>query len=119
MSETQTVQKKARGHFEAAYGSIAEMVKSLHSDDQAEVEKAEIQIGEYPLWTQRTVVGYKILLAWGGPEYWLEGKLDEHDEPETVRFYFRDWSIPSKRIWLSPSQEATLLEYAGQFYFGA
>lgn len=117
MSDTSKLQKEARRHFEAAYQSISKVVQALHSDNVADVEEAEIRIGEDALSAER-VARYKILLAYGGPEYWLEGELDEHSEPETVRFYFRDWFTRPERIELSPSQAATLLEYARRFYFG-
>lgn len=108
MNKEQTPQEKALEHF----ASIAELVEGLHSDD-----RFDVRIGEDPLSAQR-IVGYKIQLTWGNPEYWLEGELDEHDKPETVRFYFRDWFTLSERIKLADLEEKTLLEYASQFYFG-
>jgi hypothetical protein len=59
-----------------------------------------------------------ILLATGGPAYRLQGKLDEHGQPENVRLMFQDWLTPWVIVPLTENEQKAALTYASCFYFG-
>jgi hypothetical protein len=62
---------------------------------------------------------YYILLGTGGPADRIRGKLNQYGEAETAEYEFQDWYKPwTAADDLSTEEEATLLEYAHQFYFG-
>ena len=62
---------------------------------------------------------YEILLGTGGPATRIRGDLSEHKEPMTATFEYQDWFKPwTAANDLTDEQEATLLQYAQQFWFG-
>ena len=97
------------------------------ADFCADVEDAMLQIQEDPLsvqvrsgWvdpgTPMEAEEFEILLATGGPAVRIRGELDEHGEPCTARMEWQDWGTP----WTpwNGADEAVLLRYASNFYFG-
>jgi hypothetical protein len=61
---------------------------------------------------------YKILLTTGGPAAQIVGELDEYKQPKTAQFQYQDWFKSWTTAHTTPEEDATLLEYAGFFYFG-
>ena len=61
---------------------------------------------------------YKILLGWGGPAAQITGELNEYCQPTTAQFQYQDWFKPWTTAQTTCDEDATLLEYARQFYFG-
>lgn len=62
---------------------------------------------------------YFILLGTGGPATRIIGELDQWCQPTTARYEHQDWFKPwTAANDLSNEEEATLLQYAQQFYFG-
>lgn len=61
---------------------------------------------------------YRILLCTGGPACQIIGELTEHLEPKTARIEYQDWGTPWTNYPLSSDEEAIVLEYAQQFYYG-
>jgi len=61
---------------------------------------------------------YSILLGTGGPASRIIGKLDRWCQPETAIFEYQDWFKPWTAARTTVEEDAILLEYARQFYFG-
>jgi hypothetical protein len=59
-----------------------------------------------------------ILLGTGGPAARIIGELNSFGEPETASYQFQDWFKPWTDAVLDTDDDATVLEYAQQFYFG-
>lgn len=57
-----------------------------------------------------------ILLCTGGPAVQIRGELDEHCEPCRAWLEYRDWGTPWTQYF--DAAQDTLLQYAGQFYYG-
>lgn len=61
---------------------------------------------------------YTILLCTGGPACRIIGDLSEHGDPETARIEYQDWFTPWVDYPLDSEEEADVVRYAQQFYFG-
>lgn len=61
---------------------------------------------------------YNILLCTGGPAVRIIGTLSEYLEPDSARIQYQDWGTPWTDYPLTSEQEAIVLEYAQQFYYG-
>ena len=61
---------------------------------------------------------YNILLCTGGPACRVIGTMSEHCEPDSARIEYQDWGTPWTNYPLTSDQEAIVLEYAQQFYYG-
>jgi len=109
------------------YQDIAQLVAGLDNED--ECENAEQQIQEGPLsvmvrdgWRQPGQEAqdgpeeYEILLSTGGPALRIWGTIGDHFEPATAELQAQDWGTPWMRV--PDCDEAVLLTYAQQFYFG-
>lgn len=59
---------------------------------------------------------YEILLCTGGPAVRIVGGLNEHGEPDSAKIEFQDWGTYWEE-WRG-ADEAVLLSYAKEFYFG-
>lgn len=60
---------------------------------------------------------YCILLGTGGPASRIVGDL-RSGQPSSARFEYQDWFKPWTEAQTNSAEDATLLEYAQQFYFG-
>lgn len=109
--------------------SIMEMVKALDTEDDSEREQAQQTIYEDPLeisirggWhrvgEQADDEEFKILLCTGGPAVRIIGELGQYSEPENVRVQYQDWFTAWEDYPMNDEQEAAVLTYAQQFYFG-
>lgn len=115
--------------------SIVEMVSALNrateNDDDDKIETARDLIQQDPLsvevrtdWhsldaTDTKPTHYRILLCWGGPACQITGGLDQYMQPETAEIQHQDWGTPWTRLFpLSYEENAALLAYAKEFYFG-
>lgn len=124
----------AKEQAKLQHESIAEMVATYKqaeaNDDDEAREQARERIQEDPLSVQVRCpwkfVGeenvkpdqYNILLCTGGPAVRIIGTLSEYLEPENARIQYQDWGTPWTDYPLTSEQEATVLEYAQQFYYG-
>jgi len=125
----------AKDQARLQYESITEMVQALHlfgKDDYEEeaLEQARERIQNDPLsvevrsgWHTPGVGDspaeeYRILLCTGGPAVHIIGTLSEYLEPDSARIQYQDWGTPWTDYPLTSKQEATVLEYAQQFYYG-
>lgn len=59
-----------------------------------------------------------ILLCTGGPAVRLLGDLNEHGEPDRVYMQHQDWGTGWQEFITTGDDNAALLTYARQFYFG-
>lgn len=112
------------------YATIQTLIQELNMDDDATREAAEQQIQEGPLsvtvrdgWRSpggdNTPEGpheYEILLSTGGPALRIYGRIGDHNEPESAELQAQDWGTPWTCV--PDCDEAILLAYAQQFYFG-
>lgn len=121
----------AKGQAKAQLESIKEMVAALDVGDDAERCEAQETIQQDALcvevrsdWHEPggevgiSPCEYTILLCTGGPACRIIGNLTEHNEPETARIEYQDWGTPWTEYRLTSEEEATVLRYAGCFYFG-
>lgn len=61
---------------------------------------------------------YTILLCTGGPACRIIGDLSERGEPESARIEYQDWFTPWVDYPLDREEEADVVKYAQQFWFG-
>ena len=127
---TTTDQERAESQARAQLESIIEMVSALNTQDDGFVqEEARQAIQDDPLSVEVrsgwTVVGapleateYFILLCWGGPAVRIIGTLDR-EEPADAKLEYQDWGISWTAYPTTSEDDAALLEYARQFYFGS
>ena len=125
----------AKEQARAQLDSIVEMVTALENDTQIEGQDASDAIAEDPLcievrsdWhipgkdvdTMRSgAAEYNILLCTGGPACRIIGKLNRYYEPETAIIEYQDWGTPWERFRSrTEDEDAAVLTYARQFYFG-
>ncbi len=111
---------------EYAHGSIATMREELDDAEQREriafegALEVEVRGGWYTPGDRGASkpVEYFILLGTGGPASRIRGALNQYGEPTTAVFEYQDWFKPWTVAQTSDEEDATLLEYAGQFWFG-
>ena len=61
---------------------------------------------------------YAILLCTGGPACRIIGSLGEYGDPESASIQYQDWFTPWVDYPLDREEEADVVKYAQQFYFG-
>lgn len=61
---------------------------------------------------------FKILLCTGGPAVQIVGELDEHNQPTKPVLQYQDWFTPWANLPVSAEDEAALLTYCQQHWFG-
>ena len=122
----------AREQAKAQLQSITEMVGALRAaieDDmsleeaveaiQADALDVQVRTGWYnPGLDKGTVDEYTILLCTGGPAVRIIGILSQYAEPDSARIEYQDWGTPWTDFPLTSEEEAIVLEYAQQFYYG-
>ena len=60
---------------------------------------------------------YNILLCMGGPAARIVGEL-RGGQPYSAKFEYQDWFKPWTEAYTDSADDAVMLEYAQQFYFG-
>ena len=131
-----TFQQEADDAGERCYGSCLEELDALkqaqEADDSSAEEDARTTIQEGPLsvevrsdWASPgsedvSAKGgqFCILLGTGGPASRIIGDLDDYCQPKNAHFEFQDWFKPWTRANLTGEQEAVLLAWSQNFYFG-
>lgn len=122
----------AREQAKAQLQSITEMVGALRAaiedDDSLEEAVEAIQADALSVqvrcpWQSPGEEGvkpyeYNILLCTGGPAVRIIGTLSEYAEPDSARIEYQDWGTPWTDYPLTSEEEAIVLEYAQQFYYG-
>lgn len=93
---------------ESAYDAIREYALSV------EVASAWRAVGE----DEQKPDQYRIVLCYGGPAVQIVGTLNQYMEPTAARLEHQDWGTQWEVYRLDEEQEATLLAFAGCFYFG-
>ena len=128
---TTTEFNRAEFQARAQLESLIEMVAALNTqDDDFVQDEARQAIHDDPLSVEVrsgwTIPGaplepaeYCILLCTGGPAVRIIGELDHHQQPEDARLEYQDWAPPWTAYPTTSEDDAALLEYAGQFYFGS
>ena len=118
----------ARNQAQAQLESIRGMVFRLeHAQDCPDEDEARQAILEDALGIQiRSDWGepgdlepgeYMILLCTGGPAVRIIGQLDSC-HPASAQIEYQDWGTPWTALPTSSAEEADLLTYASQFYYG-
>ena len=133
--ETKEFQTEVNEAGELFADTAIDLLADLHTaqnnnDDDAE-DEARRAIDEYPLSVQvrsgwynpsdgpEKPMEFEILLGTGGPTSKIIGELDDYAQPDSARFEFQDWFKPwTAARNLSEEQNAAILEFAQQFYFG-
>ena len=106
--------------------ATAEMREEYHDEDaarqviQEDPLSVEVRSGWHTLGDKDGIKPeeYTILLCTGGPACRIIGTLNEYQEPETARIEHQDWGTPWTEYRLDADEEAVVLTYARQFYFG-
>ena len=111
--------EKAQSEEQAAsqMDYIRKMVEALHTENEDEREKLRISIrGKWHVPSEKAAdTEYIILLCVGDPAIRITGDLNQHSEPVTAHLEHQDWGTWTE---YRAADEAVLLEYARQFYFG-
>ena len=131
MTQTQEQEiDRAKSEARAQVDSIVGLVALLHTEESDDKETARDTIQEDPLsvevrggWHNPGQASddreYFILLSTGGPACRIIGELNQHHEPETARVEYQDWGTPwTEYRDTTADDDAAILEYAQQFYFG-
>lgn len=122
----------ARDQAKAQLQSITEMVGALRAaiDRDDSLEQAVEAIHADALSVQvrsdwydpgsedRSPAEYNILLCTGGPAVRIIGTLSEYLEPDSAHMQYQDWGTPWTGYPLTSEEEAIVLEYAQEFYYG-
>lgn len=123
----------AKAQALAQLQNIREMVNALNKAKSAEDDEAidqareairedalsvDVRSGWQSVGDRHTVEEYRILLCTGGPAVQIKGDLDRWNQPHTARLQYQDWFTPWIDLEISSEDEATMLEYCNQFYFG-
>ena len=120
----------AKGQAQAQLESIRGMVKAMEDGEEWEGMDPEEAIAEDPLeiairadWHSPgdeadMDLEYKILLCTGGPAARIIGGLDQWKQPNSVALEYQDWGTPWTELWTDSDEDAAMLTYARQFYFG-
>jgi len=113
---------------EAAHNSLEWMREHLDDEEQRERIMSEdaLEVTVRSDWYspgQEDEAGkateYRILLGTGGPASRIVGELDQYCQPTTAVYEYQDWWKPwTAAEGLTNAEQATLLEYAQQFWFG-
>lgn len=61
---------------------------------------------------------FAILITTGGPAARIVGELDRYKQPSKARFEYQDWFKPWTEAYTDSADDAVMLQYAQQFYFG-
>lgn len=110
----------------AQLASIVEMVAALDGDDpdaaQEAIQQAPLSVEVRSDWTEPgqnlEPAEYTILLCTGGPAVRIIGELNRN-EPASARIQYQDWYRPWATLHqVSDDEEAALLRYAQQFWYG-
>ena len=109
--------ERAVSQAKAQLEGIMELVAALETDNDDAREEASQAIREDAL-SAGAVKSYEILLACGGPAVRIVGNLDVYDEPEDAALQCQDWLTPWTDVATTKEEDAALLRYAKQFYFG-
>lgn len=67
---------------------------------------------------EMTASEYRIVLCTGGPHCEIVGDLGRYGEPESARLLYSDWFTGKQEYICDSDEQAALLTYARQFYFG-
>lgn len=62
---------------------------------------------------------FRLCLMTGGGHVEVMGELGQYGEPVQAWIQYCDWGTPMTRLHISPDDEANLLTYCEQFYFGS
>lgn len=83
---------------------------------QEDALSVEVRSGWASLGDTLTPEEFRIVLCTGGPHVEIRGEFDVHGNPYRAWLQFQDWGTPLTQFF--DIEEATLLEYCAQFYFG-
>lgn len=91
-----------------------EAIQRIYEDPlSVEVRSGWVSVSDYP----GPAGEFLVLLSTGGPATRLIGELDTFS-PVSVRLEYQDWGIPWTDYPLSPEDEAVVLQYCQQIWFG-
>lgn len=95
--------------------SLEQAVEAIHADALS----VQVRSDWYdPGSEDRSPAEYNILLCTGGPAVRIIGTLSEYLEPDSAHVQYQDWGTPWTDYPLTSEEEAIVLEYAQQFYYG-
>lgn len=110
--------------LEAAEAKVEEMQDDDEAQEAARAEitnsalSVEVRAGWHAPGEESEPEEFKILLTTGGPALWIEGDLDDNNEPDRARLMYQDWgTVPTEYIGTADDR-AAILEFARCFYFG-
>ncbi|KKL25670.1 hypothetical protein LCGC14_2402940 [marine sediment metagenome] len=120
----------AREQAQAQLESITGMVEAMNADrewggmgaHEAILEDAlsvEVRSGWHaPEAPHHPPLEYCLLLCTGGPAVRIRGDLDSYGTPASVILEYQDWGTPWTVYPATGAEDAIMLVYAMQFYFG-
>lgn len=127
-------ESNARAWLETIYEQLSALNEAQESGDSRAEDEAREAIDEGPLsvdvrsgWhspgSPMEAVEYQVLLSTGGPALRIWGELDRYGAPASAKLQYQDWGTPWTEflpddVDAIERADATLLRYAGCFYFG-
>ena len=126
---TETDIDRAEGQAKAQLEGILELVKALEDGEEVDGQDAREAITDDALsvavrsdWhtpgESREEAEYTILLCTGGPAVRITGTLATFSEPDSASIEYQDWFTAWQPLYTTVEEDAALLTYAQQFYFG-
>jgi hypothetical protein len=121
--------KQAQSQINGIREMVAELRAAQDSGDDGRVDAAQTAIFEDPLSVEvrtswhpvgeaRKPDEFYILLCTGGPAVRITGDLSEYGEAENVRVESQDWFTHWEDACMTAEEQADVLTYCHQFYFG-
>lgn len=116
---------KGAGTVTCTEGKDSDDPESWHDADRAKerIEEDALSIEVRSDWHtpgdgEATDTEYCILITTGGPAARIVGELNQYHEPTSAAFEYQDWFKPWTEVSTDSADDAVMLKYAQQFYFG-
>ncbi len=118
---------KGAGELPCTEGHDSDEPESWHDEERARrrIEEDALSVEVRSDWHSPSSddidtqdVEYCILLTTGGPAARIVGELDRYKQPSKARFEYQDWFKPWTEVYTDSADDAVMLQYAQQFYFG-
>lgn len=130
IKEKDRAKQQAKAQLSSIIGMVVGMESTKDDDKQQEAAlriiqedplSVEVRTGWYTPGSKDNTepAEYNILLCTGGPACRIIGDLDRYGEPESARIEYQDWGTPWTEYRIDSEEEAKVLLYARQFFFGS
>ena len=115
---------KGEGTVPCTEGKDSDCPEDWHDEDSARerIEEDALSVEVRSDWhtpgEDAEASEYCILITTGGPAARIVGDLGAYNQPSSARFEYQDWFKPWTEVQTDSADDAVMLTYAQQFYFG-